>query len=51
MVIHVVADEIVGRTNLLRAPGDIDVASALDGVQSRADEDVPEPRQAGGAGA
>lgn len=38
IVIHVVADRVIDRTDLLRGLGDIDVDGAFDGVLSRADE-------------
>lgn len=38
IVIHVVADKVVDRTDLLRGLGEIDVDGAFDGVRSRADE-------------
>ncbi|WP_374303786.1 error-prone DNA polymerase [Ferrovibrio sp.] len=38
LVIHVVADRIIDRTDLLRGLGEIDIDGAFDGVQSRADE-------------
>jgi error-prone DNA polymerase len=38
IVIHVVADRIIDRTDLLRGLGNIDVDGAFDGVLSRADE-------------
>lgn len=38
IVIHVVADRVIDRTDLLRGLGDIDVDGAFDGLLSRADE-------------